>query len=63
MLLASPVRLTDGPDLDLEFRPAGVAAPACGRSGAWCAPRREVGWPYLGYGVEFLFVPPEQPSA
>ena len=23
----------------------------------------EVGWPYLGYGVEFLFVPPESQLA
>jgi len=58
MLLASPVKLDDGPDLDLEFSVSGVGhlLRALGRV-VRAAP--EVGWPYLGYGVEFLFMPPE----
>jgi CheY-like chemotaxis protein len=62
MLLASPVRLTDGPDLDLELQlPAsGGRVQALGRVVRDAA---EVGWPYLGYGIEFLFVPPESQLA
>ena len=58
MLLASPVRLGDGSDLDLEFMVPGLAARlrALGRV---VRPAPEVAWPYVGYGVEFLFVPPE----
>jgi CheY-like chemotaxis protein len=62
MLLASPVRLTDGPDLDLELQLPDVAGRvrALGRV---VRDAGEVGWPYLGYGVEFLFVPPESQLA
>lgn len=61
MLLASPVRLADAPDLDIEFHlPEGGRVSALGRV-VRDAP--EVGWPYLGYGVEFLFVPPESLEA
>jgi CheY-like chemotaxis protein len=62
MLLASPVRLPDSPDLELEFTLPGLPARlrALGRV-VRDAP--EVGWPYLGYGVEFLFVPPESQEA
>ncbi len=62
MLLASPVRLTDGPDLDLELQlpEVGVRVRALGRV---VRDAGEVGWPYLGYGVEFLFVPPESQLA
>ena len=58
MLLASPVKLEESPDLDLEFSVTGVShlLRALGRV-VRDAP--EVGWPYLGYGVEFLFMPPE----
>ena len=42
MLLASPVRLPDSPDLDLEFSCRDRAA-ACRRWAAWCAKRRR--WP------------------
>lgn len=55
MLLASPVRI-EADDLDLELdlpEPEGRLR-ALGRV-ARDAP--EVGWPYLGYGVEFLFLP------
>ncbi|MCI0548897.1 MAG: PilZ domain-containing protein [Candidatus Rokubacteria bacterium] len=62
MLLASPVRLTDGPDLDLELQlpEVGARVRALGRV---VRDAGEVGWPYLGYGVEFLFVPPESQLA
>jgi CheY-like chemotaxis protein len=58
MLLASPLKLDDGPDLDLEFSVSGVGhlLRALGRV---VREAPEVGWPYLGYGVEFLFMPPE----
>jgi CheY-like chemotaxis protein len=57
MLLASPVRLA-GVDLDLEFQlpDSGRRIRAIGRV---IREAREVGWPYLGYGVEFVFVPPD----
>jgi CheY-like chemotaxis protein len=56
MLLASPLRLAEAPDLDLEFVVPGVRARlrALGRV-VRDAP--EVAWPFRGYGVEFLFVP------
>jgi CheY-like chemotaxis protein len=58
MLLASPVKLESAPDLDLEFSVTGVShlLRALGRV---VREAPEVGWPYLGYGVEFLFIPPE----
>lgn len=55
MLLASPVQI-EAEDLDLEIdlpEPEGRIR-VLGRI-ARDAP--EVGWPYLGYGVEFLFLP------
>jgi hypothetical protein len=55
MLLASPVRI-EADDLDLELdlpEPEGRLR-ALGRV-ARDAP--EVGWPYVGYGIEFLFLP------
>lgn len=62
MLLASPVRLADGPDLDVELQlpDVGGRVRALGRV---VRDAGEVGWPYLGYGVEFLFVPPESQLA
>ena len=62
MLLASPVRLLDGPDLDLEFVIPGLEL----RLRVLARVVREapeVAWPYVGYGVEFLFVPPESQEA
>jgi CheY-like chemotaxis protein len=60
MLLASPVRL-DAPDLDLELQlPEALRIRALGRV---VRDAVEVGWPYLGYGVEFLFVPPDSLTA
>jgi CheY-like chemotaxis protein len=58
MLLASPVKLESALDLDLEFSVTGVShlLRALGRV---VREAPEVGWPYLGYGVEFLFMPPE----
>jgi CheY-like chemotaxis protein len=57
MLLASPVRLSGAQDLDLEFTVEESAArlQALGRV---VRSASEVTWPYLGYGVEFLFAPP-----
>jgi CheY-like chemotaxis protein len=57
MLLASPVRLAAEPDLDLECNNPTLSLrfTALGRV-VRQAP--EVTWPYLGYGVEFLVVPP-----
>ncbi len=57
VLLASPIRIPEA-DLDMEMRLAGAAVrvQALGRV---VREAQEVDWPYLGYGVEFLFVPPE----
>jgi CheY-like chemotaxis protein len=57
MLLASPVRLSGAQDLDLEFTVDESTArlQALGRI---VRSASEVAWPYLGYGVEFLFTPP-----
>jgi CheY-like chemotaxis protein len=61
MLLASPVRLPDAPDLELELSlPETDGLRALGRV---VREAGEVPWPYLGYGVEFLFVPPESQAA
>ena len=57
MLLASPVRIDAG-DIDLEID---LAEPE-GRFrvlGRIVREAPEVGWPYLGYGIEFLFLPEE----
>jgi CheY-like chemotaxis protein len=57
MLLASPVRLLGHPDVDLEMDlPPSLRLKALGRV---VREAPEVGWPYLGYGVEFLYVPEE----
>jgi CheY-like chemotaxis protein len=55
MLLASPVRI-EGEDLDLEIdlpEPEGRVRVL----GRVTREAPEVGWPYVGYGVEFLFMP------
>lgn len=62
MLLASPVRLPSAPDLDLEFMVPGLA-PRMQALGRVVREAPEVEWPYLGYGVEFIFVPPDTQSA
>jgi hypothetical protein len=57
MLLASPVAIA-GEDLDLELdlpEPEGRVR-VLGRIVREAA---EVGWPYVGYGIEFLFLPEE----
>jgi CheY-like chemotaxis protein len=57
MLLASPVRLVH-PDVELEVgMPEG--RPSLRALGRVVREAREIGWPYLGYGVEFLFIPDE----
>ena len=62
VLLASPVRLVDTPDLDLELSLPGLARPleVLGRV---VREAPEVAWPYMGYGVEFLCVPPDSEAA
>jgi CheY-like chemotaxis protein len=57
MLLASPVRLA-GSDLDIEFQlpENGQRVRAIGRV---VREAKDVAWPYLGYGVEFVFMPPD----
>ena len=62
MLLASPVRLFDGPDLDLELQLPEPVTRVCAL-GRVVRDAIEVGWPYIGYGVEFLFVPPDSQTA
>ena len=62
MLLASPVRLDSGLDLDLEFVLPGIPARLRGL-GRVVREAVEVAWPYVGYGVEFLFMPPESRAA
>jgi len=55
MLLASPVKM-EGDDLDLEID----LPPPEGRVrvlGRVTREAPEVGWPYMGYGIEFLFLP------
>jgi CheY-like chemotaxis protein len=62
MLLASPVRLDAGLDLDLEFVAPGIPSRLRGL-GRVVREAAEVAWPYVGYGVEFLFMPPESRAA
>jgi hypothetical protein len=55
MLLASPVQLTERPDVELTMTlPRSAPLHALGRI-VRDAP--EVAWPYLGYGIEFLYLP------
>jgi two-component system cell cycle response regulator DivK len=62
MLLASPTPLANRPEVELEFTlpESGSLMRALGRV-VRDAP--EVSWPYLGYGVEFVFVPPDSLEA
>jgi CheY-like chemotaxis protein len=60
LLLASPVRLESSPDVDLEMLVEDqVPVRALGRIVREAA---EVAWPYLGYGVEFLYLPDDSLS-
>jgi CheY-like chemotaxis protein len=63
MLLASPLRLPvgAGSDLDIELGLSG-GLPRFRALGRVVREAHEVAWPYVGYGVEFLFVPPESQS-
>jgi CheY-like chemotaxis protein len=56
LLLACPIRLSLKADLELNLRLADVPAPfkALGRV---VREAGDVHWPYLGYGIEFLYVP------
>ena len=62
MLLASPTPLSDHPEVELEFTlPEGATfLRALGRV---VRDAGEIAWPYLGYGVEFLFLPPDSLEA
>ncbi len=61
ILLASPVALPGAPDVELEMSlPDAGALKALGRI-VRQAP--EVAWPYLGYGVEFLYIPEDSLEA
>lgn len=64
LLLASPLRLEvgTGADLDLELTLAG-SLPSFRALGRVVRDAPDVAWPYLGYGIEFLFVPPESQRA
>lgn len=61
-LLASPVSLPLGADLDLEVS-LSASLPRFKAVGRVVRQAREVAWPHLGYGVEFVFVPPDAQSA
>ncbi len=61
-LLASPVPLPVGADLDLEFS-LSAAYPRFKAVARVVRPAREVAWPHLGYGVEFVLVPPDSQAA
>ncbi len=56
LLLACPIRLTLKADLELDMRLSDVPAPfkVLGRV---VREAGDVHWPYLGYGIEFLYVP------
>jgi CheY-like chemotaxis protein len=62
MLLASPTPLSTHPEVELEFTlpEEGSLLRALGRV---VRDASEISWPYLGYGVEFLFVPPDSLEA
>lgn len=57
MLLLSPVPLPPGADLDLEVS-LSQALPRFRAVARVVRQAPEVTWPYLGYGVELVFVPP-----
>lgn len=61
-LLASPVPLPVGADLDLEIS-LSATFPRFQAVGRVIRPAREVAWPHLGYGVEFVLVPPDSQAA
>jgi CheY-like chemotaxis protein len=57
LLLASPVRLNVGDDLELDLRltPEHLPLQALGRV---VRATGDLRWPYLGFGVEFLYISP-----
>lgn len=61
-LIASPVSLPVGADLDLEVSLA-ASLPRFKTVGRVVRQAREVAWPHLGYGVEFVLVPPDAQGA
>lgn len=62
LLLASPVPLAVGSELDLEVS-LSSDLPHFKAVGRLVRQAPEVGWPYQGYGLEFVFVPPDSQEA
>jgi len=62
MLLASPIPLVPGREVELEFHLPG-AQPRLRALGRVIREAGDVAWPYIGYGIEFFFVPPESMDA
>lgn len=62
LLLASPVALSIGTEVDLDVS-LSKAQPRFKAVALVIRRAPEVAWPYLGYGVEHLFVPPESQAA
>jgi len=62
MLLASPMPLASGPDMELELILPNLTS-RLAALGRVVREASEVAWPYVGYGVEFLFVPPDSLDA
>jgi hypothetical protein len=56
LLLACPVRLTTGHDIELDLRLSEAPVPLR-LLGRVVRDAADVRWPYLGYGIEFLCVP------
>jgi hypothetical protein len=54
LLLACPIRLERGTDLELDLRLADAATPLK-LLGRVVREAQDVRWPYLGYGIEFLW--------
>jgi len=62
LLLASPVALQVGAELDLEIS-LSKEQPRFRAVGRVVRRATEVAWPYLGFGIEYVFVPPDSQTA
>lgn len=58
MLLTSPLHMDPGTDLGLEFH-LPDSGPRIRVLGRVVREAPEVSWPHLGYGIEFVYIPPE----
>jgi DNA-binding response OmpR family regulator len=56
VLLASPVRMAPGQDVELDIQIA-AASGSIRALGRVVREAPHIKWPYLGYGIEFLYVP------